>query len=125
MGKPYLPFSIECNESVFTQRSAIKANKQNQEFPNTPCFPFHFHRSMKPYLDTSNYKASPVTHCFIGPSHNGLTKTLIKMSKMCAMSLSSSAVTVSILGCDCTLRLLKPSLVFEEASHAGSAMWRG
>lgn len=35
-----LSFSIACNESVFMWRSVIKADKQNQEFQNIPCFPF-------------------------------------------------------------------------------------
>lgn len=55
--KPYLPRSIERNDSVFMQRSAIKANKQNQEFQNTPCF--HFHLTWvwsSPNLGTWNYE---------------------------------------------------------------------
>lgn len=41
-GKPYLPFSIAYNESMFVHQPAIKANKQNQEFQAMPCFPFQF-----------------------------------------------------------------------------------
>ena len=36
--KPYLPFSINYSESVFMQWCAIKANTQDQEFPNIHVF---------------------------------------------------------------------------------------
>lgn len=72
--KPSLPFSTECNEPVFMQWSAIKANKQTRK-PKPATFSFPSHVPVK-FTKCGHFQLWGPCCTFLYSSHNCLTKTL-------------------------------------------------
>lgn len=93
----YLPFSIDCSESVFMQRSAIKANKQNQAFQDMPVFISISHASEARQIWALEITRSLIAQFFISPPQNCFTETLRvekKKYKMLVMFFSSKQMPV-------------------------------